>query len=212
MSPTPPSRTRRSRRALLLIATSGFFALFLAGVHPFLAITRPVKADVMIVEGWIPDYALKRAAVEIKNGQYTRVLISGLLFEKGDPRFNYVSDSQRAMQDLVDMGIAPALLEPCPIPPPSFNRTSHMARKVRERMQTLGLKPEGINVVTLGPHARQTLVAYRRMLGAIAPVGVITYPKADYTPARWWLSPAGIKKTTKDFAGWLKEELVGLRS
>jgi hypothetical protein len=73
-------------------------------------------------------------------------------------------------------------------------------------------RPRGVNIVTLGPHARQSLLAYSRMVGPDIPVGVISVPKDDYDPDRWWAYAAGIKKTTKDFAGWLKEVLFGLRS
>lgn len=50
------------------------------------------------------------------------------------------------------------------------------------------------------------------MIDPQIPVGVISIPKNDYDPSRWWASSAGIKKTTKDFAGWVKELIFGLRS
>jgi hypothetical protein len=64
----------------------------------------------------------------------------------------------------------------------------------------------------MGPHGRQSRLAYSRILGPAVAVGVITVPKYDYDRRWWWLSPAGIKKTTKDFAGWVRELAFGLRS
>lgn len=32
-------------------------------LYPFLAISRPVYGNLLIVEGWIPDYALKEACL-----------------------------------------------------------------------------------------------------------------------------------------------------
>ena len=87
-----------------------------------------------------------------------------------------------------------------------------MARRVRDQIRAPGIRPKGVNVITLGPRARPTLLTYRRMIDPQIPVGVISIPKNDYDPWRWWASRAGIKKITKDFAGWVKELIFGLRS
>lgn len=87
-----------------------------------------------------------------------------------------------------------------------------MARAVRDRMGALGVQPRGVNVVTAGPHARETWVAFRHALEAQAPVGIISVPKRNYDPERWWLSWQGLKWVPKDFLGWLKEVLIGQRS
>lgn len=185
---------------------------FILFAHPFLALNQPVKADILIVEGWVPDYVLAGAAREYQAGKYARVFISGMDYEPDDSRLAEGSDAAQSGRQLAALGINSAVIEPCPSRPVSFNRTSHMARTVRDRIRTLDLKPRGVNVVTLGPHGRQSLLAYQRMFGEDIPVGIITIPKNDYDPTRWWASQAGIYKTTKDFAGWLKELIVGLRS
>lgn len=200
------------RLVLSGLTASAVLFLFIWFVHPFLAISRPVKADTLVVEGWVPEYVAAEAANEMRSGRYRMIFISGLFLEKTDPRFRYGSDSAIVESWLLKRGIPKNLIEACPIECPSFNRTSHMARAVRDRMQSLKYTPQGVNVMTLGPHARQTRLAYNRMLGQTTAVGVISYPKNDYNPERWWTSSAGIAKTTKDFAGWLKEQLVGLRS
>lgn len=211
------STPKKNRRPAWKLKTA--IALFFLGViafilfaHPFLALNRPVEADIMIVEGWVPDYVLLSAAREFKAERYTRIFISGLEYEPGDSNLAEGSDAARSGRRLVALGLDSAIIEACPAPPTSFNRTATMARAVRDRIKTLGLQPRGVNVVTLGPHGRQSLLAYQRMLGKDIPVGIITIPKNDYDPARWWASCAGIYKTTKDFAGWLKEFVLGQRS
>jgi len=63
--------TIRKRRVLTPIgwaALSIAFGIVLISimlfVHPFLAPTKPVGGDILVVEGWLPDYALERR----KNG------------------------------------------------------------------------------------------------------------------------------------------------
>ena len=195
-------RAARCRRwvlglAIALIGLAVPFALF---VHPFLAINVPVKANVLVIEGWVPGYVVDRAVGEMNRGRYDAVFISGMQTEDGKP-----SDAEEIAGRLAKSGIDPARIVAAPAPPKVWDRTSHMARAVRDRLFAGSVKPRGVNVITLGPHARQSLLAYSRMIGPGIPVGVISVPKDDYDPDLWWASAAGIRKTTKDFAGWLKE-------
>ena len=42
-------------------------ALVLKGVYPFLAITHRVNADILVVEGWIHEYAIRAAVKEFQS-------------------------------------------------------------------------------------------------------------------------------------------------
>ncbi|HUJ42992.1 MAG TPA: hypothetical protein VLW52_05220 [Opitutaceae bacterium] len=210
----PKSRTRLMRwKGWLAVGILAATAITLARwVQPFLAISWPVPADVLVVEGWVPDYVLAAAAREFRHGHYTRLLVSGLAYDRGPAGTGEKSYAREAAEQLATLGIDRSLIVACPGPGAEWNRTSHSVRVVRDRLRALGITPQGINVMTLGPHARQTLLAYRRLIDPTIPVGVISIPKDDYDPARWWASRAGIKKVTKDLAGWVRELLFGLRS
>jgi hypothetical protein len=211
-----PARHRRfiSLRCLLAL---GLFAVaataFILFVHPFLAVTQRVDADVLVVEGWIPDYMLPPAAREFHEGNYSKFLVSGL---EADPGGNQtgaaVSDAGRTASRLEELGVPHDALMPCPTPFTGWLRTSKTARAVREKTVGLGLRPKGINVITAGPHARETWVAYQHNFGDAMPVGIISIPKTNYPADSWWLSRQGWKWVPKDFIAWLKEVLFGLRS
>jgi hypothetical protein len=46
-------------------------------IHPFLAVTHRVNTNVLVVEGWIPRYAIRGGAEEFKNGSYERIFTTG---------------------------------------------------------------------------------------------------------------------------------------
>src|SRR6201982_18906 len=58
--------------ALLLVG-----ALVLEGVYPFLAITHRVNANVLVVEGWIHEYAIRAAVKEFQSNHYEHVFATG---------------------------------------------------------------------------------------------------------------------------------------
>lgn len=202
-----PPRTRRL--AAYVAGTACIVALmaFVRFAHPFLAIDAPVAADTLVIEGWLPEYAMERTVAEVRRGNYQRVIIPGMVPD-GDRAPDQASISGR----LEAAGVSPDRIIVVLIPPTRWNRTSSMARAVRNRLTELDVVPKGVNIITLGPHARQSHLAYTRLLGPGIPTGVINFPKSEYDPERWWATPAGIQKTTTHFAGWLRELALGLRS
>jgi len=51
--------------------------LVLLNVEPFLAETHRVNSDVLVVEGWIHEYAIQAAVEEFQKGHYQRVFTTG---------------------------------------------------------------------------------------------------------------------------------------
>src|SRR5919108_4736603 len=58
--------------ALLLVS-----ALILMGVYPFLAITQRVDANILVVEGWINEHAIRAAVKEFQSNHYQRAFTTG---------------------------------------------------------------------------------------------------------------------------------------
>src|SRR4051794_13793444 len=52
---------------LFLVACAGVAsALLLYTIHPFLAVTGPVGGDILVMEGWVHDFAVTAATEELK--------------------------------------------------------------------------------------------------------------------------------------------------
>ena len=60
--------------ALLLLAGARGF---LAWVQPFLAVDAPVAGEALVVEGWIPDYALREALRVFRARGYPVLITAG---------------------------------------------------------------------------------------------------------------------------------------
>ncbi len=201
--------------AILLILCAALAAaiLFVLGIYGFLAVdTMRVTADVLVVEGWIPDYALQAAVAEFRSGGYSFVCTSGLPAEDAEDPSSEASLADTCAQGLAELGLDAGIIIPCPAPSTRWNRTSTSARSVRRTLAERGIVPGGINVLTVGAHARQTLLSYRRILGAETQVGIITIPKEGFDALRWWSTGHGITMVFKCLMGWLKECLFGFRN
>src|SRR5437867_6310500 len=64
-------------RLLLIAFVLLLSAVLLLTIFPFLAATQRVNSDVLVVEGWVPQYAIRAAVGEFAAGNYTRVFTTG---------------------------------------------------------------------------------------------------------------------------------------
>lgn len=204
-------KSTRWKQWSLVIATSALAITFLLNVHDFLAIpTQRVDANILVVEGWIWDYGIKAAAEEFRRGGYTRIATSGFKTKaSGKQNHDNASGAAAAASRLMEHGISSELIIPCAADYTSWDRTASSARAVRDKLLLVGIHIKGINVVTIGPHARQSWLAYRHTMDSSTPVGIITVPTQNFDPQHWWLTKRGIYAIIKDGLGWLREALFG---
>ena len=64
-------------RIMVLLMMVGSIAFCVWQVHPFLAVTKSVDADLLVVEGWIPDYALKECLAFSRSHSSKQILTVG---------------------------------------------------------------------------------------------------------------------------------------
>ncbi len=56
---------------------------FFKSIHPFLAENKPVESKIMVVEGFIPDYAIEQSMDIFIRDKYELMLITGKKRMKG---------------------------------------------------------------------------------------------------------------------------------
>lgn len=176
-------------------------------IHPFLSVTRRVPADVLVIEGWVPDLALKTAIQEFQQGQYRFIITSGGPRPRGHLTSDFPTYAAEAAAALRKLGFPPEKIIEAPGEPTLRDRTFHSAQAVKHRLAELNIKQAGLNIITEGNHARRTWTVFRRVFPEPNRVGVIACPPVDYDPARWWASSEGAKSTLIEAFGWLHDAI-----
>ena len=187
--------------SLFIVAAVVAFTLT---IHDFLSTTQRVQADILVVEGWTYNYpALVEAAEEFKQKGY-RVLITvgATAFAEGVST-ERVSSAMLAANQLQNCGVEKDAIVVLTVPEGVQHRTYMSALLVREWLKRSGGEAKGINIFTIGPHARKSLVLFRRAFGSDYPIGVIAGTDHDYDPKRWWMSTRGIYIMARKAVGYL---------
>jgi DUF218 domain len=172
-----------------------------AWAEPYFSLNRPLSADVLIVEGWIESDGLRAAVAEYQRGFYKYVVVTGGLAEVGSSH-DLVSYAELAQRQMVQYGIDQLRIITASSGQVERQRTFKSAVAAWQALRRKGVHPTGINVLTLGPHARRTQLVYEKVFASDAPVGVITFVPAEYLSEPWWFSVKRTKCLLKETLGY----------
>lgn len=189
------------------VAVLAAIVLFASAIHDFLGINDPVQANVLVVEGWAWESpAMKKAADEFNRGKYDVVLTVGVLPGAQESESIQEDFAELSAEELIRFGVDAQAIQALAIPYVDRHRTYASALAVKHWLAGSKIDVVGINVVTLGAHARKSLVLFKRAFGERVPIGVIAGAENAYDPERWWLSVSGIYTVLRKAIGYLYAE------
>ena len=201
---TRKERWRLSWRGWLLGAVVLVAIVLLAAlnVYSFLALSRPVKADVLVVEGWINDYAIRTAAEEFRSGGYRVVFTTGgPVTGSGGYTNDFNTYASVGAERLIAAGVPRSLVQVIPSREFARDRTygaaSVLKRPLRDR------DADALNVITENAHARRSLLLFQKALGSDIKVGVIPIPNPDYDAKHWWRYNEGVRDVIDESLAYL---------
>lgn len=182
--------------------------LILTSIHPFLAINDPVKADILVVEGWLPDYALEGAIAEFKKGNYRQLVTTGVPLNKGYYLAEYKNFAELAAATCIAMGFDRDRVIAVPAGKVIKHRTVASALALRDWLATSSLNINSINLYSLGTHARRSWLIFKEVLNPEIQVGIIAAEPEDYDPQGWWKSSEGFRTVTGEIIAYLYARFV----
>jgi len=162
-------------------------------VHSFLAVTDRVDAKYLVIEGWVPNYALEESIAEFKSKSYVKIFtvgadpLTGKNIEEGD------SIALEAYERLKWMGVSPDSMQAVPAHIKYRNRTFQSAAALRLWIEKNHEPVTSLNLVTVGPHARRSRLLFEEAFDGKARVGIISVTNREYDPKRWWKYSEGVK-------------------
>ena len=203
--------TRRERWSLswhgrLILASTLLLAaaFLLKSVYPFLATTHRVNADVLVVEGWVHEYAIQAALDEFRSGGYGRVFTTGGPIEGNGRYINDYDTSASVGADLLRKnGLATASVQMVPSRVMDRDRTYGSAVALRTWFRDHNMSVPGINIVTEDLHGRRTRLLFQKAFGKGVQVGIIAVANVDYPANRWWHYSEGVMRVVSELAAYL---------
>ncbi|HOW66556.1 MAG TPA: YdcF family protein [Candidatus Paceibacterota bacterium] len=190
-------------RAILSGVLLGLLLLFLAQshLHSFLAVSNPVPARCMVIEGWLPDYAMVAAVREFKDGGYDCLFATGLPLDRGHFLVSFQTYADLAAATCLRLGLSSNQVIAVPAERVERDRTYCSALALKQWLVSQNRQIEALNVVSLGAHSRRTWLSFRKVLAPETRVGILSMPNREYDAAAWWRSSEGFKEVLAEVLG-----------
>jgi DUF218 domain len=180
------------------------FCAFVFGIHPFLSVTHRANTNVLVVEGWIHEYAIRAAAEEFRNNSYDRILATGGPVEGIGHYINdYNTSASVGGELLVKYGVARELVQIVPSHVVDRDRTYASAIALRTWFREHKMAVPSVNVLTEDVHARRTRLLFQEALGRNIKVGIIGVLNPDYDRQHWWRYSEGVREVFSEAVAYL---------
>jgi hypothetical protein len=176
-----------------------FLCLFLLGflavrnIHSFLAVTKPLPAGILVIEGWAPDSAMQLAIGEFRRHHYDKVYVTGGPVQLGSFLTPYNNFADLGAADMLKFGLTTNEVQAVPAPYVGQDRTYTSAVCLAKWLRQHQVAVSSVHLMTQGVHARRSWLLYRKAFGKGVTVGVTALPDDDYDPVHWWRTSAGVR-------------------
>lgn len=166
--------------------------------------THRVDANVLVVEGWVGEYAIRAALKEFQSNHYQRIFTTGGPEEGTGGYTNDYNTSASVGADLLRRAGAPdGSVQMVPSRVMDRDRTYGSAIALRNWFREHNVPVTGIDIVTEDLHARRTRLLFQEALGDRIAVGVIATPNPDYDAKHWWRYSDGVKDVITEGAAYV---------
>lgn len=192
----------------LILFLSGCLALWWFNAESFLCLTqRQPQAEVLVVEDWIGLDGILAAKIEFERGGYRYLVSAGGLSNSRWERqqWNYAHAGQL---ELIRHGFPGDKILLATAGPTDSQRTFATAVAAWQAIRSANIRPVGINVFTLGAHARRSRLIFAKVFGPNTKVGVVSWIPPEYASEPWWRSSERAEDLIKETVGYLFEALL----
>jgi len=185
----------------ILIVGVGF--AFLKILYPFLAPEKPPQQGLMVVEGWIHDFALDEAVLLYKTGDYSKIICTGVPIETGSYIQQFKSYPEMTANRLRQLGIPEKEIIVTVADETKKDRTYLAAVALRQSFMTYNIQETNIHLVTVGAHGRRSQMLFKKALGPDYAIGVTSLEDYTYDEENWYTCSEGVRSVLGEFIAYI---------
>lgn len=170
-----------------------FTLLFAKHIPYYLSINHPANGEVLVLDGQMPDYAIKEAIQLFNREHYQFVVTTGSNLPEG-----YYISGLKTMADLsrgtfLALGFDSSKVIAIPTKFVARNRTFNSANTLNEWLIQNHPEIKTIDVLTVGCHARRSWYLFNKAMNEQVKVGIISINHPGYDIDKWWKSSIGAR-------------------
>ncbi len=175
-------------------------------IHPFLRMSKPVDAEIMVIEGWVPDMVIKGAIAEFREKNYRLMITTGNEIGRGKYLTEYKTFADSAAATAIALGLDPKQVIRVPNTTVDVDRTAASAEAIKQWLLNSDSEVKAINIYSYDVHTRRSWLVFKTILEPDVKVGAIAFPSTSSRP--WWKTSEGLKSVIVESLAYLYTKLI----
>jgi len=178
---------------LLAVVCAGALRFAAPRLYDFLSPCEPSDSDILVVEGWLPDYAVPDVLRIIESHRGLWAFTTGGAVERGSYLREWKTYAEMARATLLAAGVPTQRVVAVPAPATRTDRTFSSALALSDHLKALGIHRGRVSLVTFSAHARRSRSLFQRALGPGFIVASQPYHSPSFGRNDWWTSSEGFR-------------------
>lgn len=188
----------------IIILVTLWMVVSFKNIVPFLSSQNPIDAELLVVEGYIPDYALAGILNEYRSRPYKMIIATGVWYPQGTYLAQFKTAPDVLRYSLIKLGLDSNAIASVPIPRLEFrDRTYQCGLAVKRYLKDNQLRFKSVNIYSVGVHGRRSRYLFQKAFGDQMMVGNIVSLELSYDPDKWWTSSMGFRTVTDEIIAWI---------
>lgn len=188
---------------VILLIFGILLILFVRNLDSLLSRNSPVDSKILVVEGWLPDYALQMALKEYMDGGYTKMFITGNAITNGKHLSKYTNAAEVAYDELLFFGMDSTAMICVPSPEVYRDRTYTAALELKRFIGKNHPEIRDFNLFTMGSHGARSWHLFRLAFKETkTQIGVISVEDKSFESRRWWTTSKGFRTVPMEAMGY----------
>ena len=178
---------------LMLTVLFIIFAGFVKFIPGFLSVNKPVGGNLLILDGMMPDFAIKEAIHVFNTANYDLIVVTGGKIQTGYFIGGYKTMAELTAASLLKMGFDKEKIMAIPGGEYRRDRTYNSAVSLKKWIAENNINIKKIDVLAVGSHARRSRFLFARAMEKEYEVGIISVKDPAYNSNNWWKSSVGVR-------------------
>lgn len=163
---------------------------------------KKVDTNVMVVEGWIGDYALEESLLKFRGQNYHHMFVTGGPLNYGYYLTNYKSTADAATATLLLLGASPDSTTSVSRKLVWRDRTYQSAVALKEYLKKNYPEIKSFNLVSQGAHAARSWLLFKMAMPEYK-IGVISIDDKLFDQEKWWRTSKGFRTIVFESLGYI---------
>ena len=195
--------TRLTWFSVILIAFV-FLALFYVlrnQLYNFLAPIKPIDTKVMVIEGWINDFAIEDVYTQFLENKYDLLITTGGPLDNGYLATHFITAADLSRATLIELGMDSTKIISVPRKFTLKNRTFQSALALNQWIKEYHSDIKSFNLISLGAHSKRSWLLFQKAMPE-KEIGIIAINDLRFDSKKWWKTSIGSRTVITEAIGY----------